>query len=177
MAWKILSKEYLEKNKWINLKKEKCQTPEGDIIDDYYVLELQDVSCAVAITKDKELILIKEYKNGVKHDITQLPCGYVDKGESAEQAAKRELLEETGYKSEKWISLGKRAANPGRLNHYFHFFLAKDVEKVQEPILEPGESVKVIKCSLEEAKKLLKEEQCDLTASTGLFLAEEFLRD
>lgn len=177
MKWKILKQEYLEKNDWIRLRKDTCETAAGKRVEDYYVMEIQDVSCVVALTKDKKILLVKEYKHGVQKEILQLPCGYIDKGETPLQTAQRELLEETGYAAKKWKALGKCAGSPGRLTHYYHFFLAEDVEKVQEPKLDELESVTYFLYSLEDAEKQLKKQEIDLITPTGLFLAREWLKD
>jgi ADP-ribose pyrophosphatase len=174
MTWKIRNTTILEKNNWITLRKDQCQTPSGHIIDDYYVMELQDVACAIAITKEKKILLIKEYKHGVKKRIVQLPCGYIDAGETPMEAAKRELLEETGYVSEKWTSLGENTGSPGRLNHYYHFFVAEDVERVQDPRLEVGEEAELMMCSFDEAEKVTKKFPTDLVTPTGLFIARKY---
>lgn len=176
MKWKILKQEYLEKNAWIRLRKDVCETASGKKIDEYYVMEMQDVSCVVAITKDKKIILIKEYKHGVQKEILQLPCGYIDKGETPLQTAQRELLEETGYATKIWKPLGKCAGSPGRLTHYYHFFLAEDVEKMREPKLDEFESVSYFLYSFEEAEKQMKKQEIDLVTPAGLFLAKEYLK-
>ncbi len=171
MNWKILNQKYIEKNKWVKLRKDACIV-NGKKVDDYYVLELQDVSCVVAVTKHKKILLIKEYKHAVQKEILQLPCGYIDKGEKPLQTAQRELLEETGFSSSHWKFLGKCAGSPGRLTHYYHFFLAECCEKNNEQHLDDLETLRVIECDLEEIKEKIKKNDIDLTISTGLFLAK-----
>ncbi len=170
MPWKLLKQEYIEKNKWVKLRKDTC-TVNGKRIDDYYVLALQDVSCVVALTKEKKIILVKEYKHGVQKEILQLPCGYVDKGEKPLETAQRELAEETGYVSEKWRFLGKCTGSPGRLNHYYHFFLAEECELKKNQQLDDIETLHVLECHLHEIKEIMKQSNIDMTISTGLFLA------
>ncbi len=171
MTWKILKQEYLEKNKWVNLRKDSCVV-NGKTIDNYYVLEMQDVSCVVAITKEKKILFVKEYKHGVQKEILQLPCGYIDKDEKPLQTAQRELCEETGYESSQWKCLGTCAGSPGRLNHYYHFFLAKECEKKATQQLDELETLHVLEYTLEEIKEKMKKNDIDLTISTGLFLAK-----
>ncbi len=174
--WKIISSEIIEKNQWLTVRKDCCETPTGQRIDDYYVVEIPDVSCIIALTKNKELILIKEYKHGVQQEIVQLPCGYIDKGEQPLAAAQRELLEETGYATKKWTALGKFAGSPGKLNHHYHFFLAENVEKVQEQQMDPIESIQVFTCTVEEAEKRIHKEPMDVITPLGFFLAKKWLQ-
>jgi len=175
-AWKIKKQEYIEKNKWVALRKDTCITPSGTTIPDYYVLEMQDVSCIVALTTERKIVLIEEYKHGVAKKILQIPCGYIEKKEKAEETAKRELLEETGYTGKKWFSLGSFSGSPGRLTHYYHFFLALDCEKTQEPTQDELESVHPFVCSFSEAEKLVLQKNTVLVTPLGLSLAKEFLR-
>ncbi|MBI5072244.1 NUDIX hydrolase [Candidatus Woesearchaeota archaeon] len=183
--WKTLTTQYLEKNNWIALRKESCITQTGKKIDEYYVMEIQDVSCVIAITKEKEeqnkkekkVVLVKEYKHGVQHEILQLPCGYIDKGEEPFAAAKRELQEETGYTSKKWTPLGKFAGSPGRLTHYYHFFLAEECEKTSEPKLDELETLSVFEYSWKDAEEQLKKQNTDLVTPLGLALAKKVLEN
>ena len=171
MAWKILNQTYLNKNKWVSFRKDSCEV-NGKTIDDYYVLEMQDVSCVVAVTKEKKILFVKEYKHGVQKEILQLPCGYIDKNEKPLQTAQRELMEETGYSSSQWIYLGKCAGSPGRLNHYYHFFLAEECEKNATQQLDDLETLHVLEYTFEEVKEKMKKNNIDLTISTGLFLTK-----
>ncbi len=169
--WKVLSSEIIEKNKWLTVRKDCCETPSGQKVEDYYVVEIPDVCCTVALTKEKNILFVKEYKHGVQQEILQLPCGYIDKGEKPLEAAQRELLEETGYATAQWTSLGRFAGSPGKLNHYYHFFLAENVEKVQEPQMDLIESVQVFIYNLEEAEKRIHKEPMDVITPMGFFLA------
>jgi 8-oxo-dGTP pyrophosphatase MutT (NUDIX family) len=176
-SWKIIKQKYLEKNDWIALRKDSCETSTGKKIDDYYVLEMQDVSCVVAITKKKTILFVKEYKHGVQKEIIQLPCGYVDmhndKKEDILFAAQRELQEETGYTSKKWTPLGSFAGSPGRLTHYYHLFLAEECEKTSEQHLDDFETLNVVEYTKEQAEEELKKQATDIVTPLGFLMAKE----
>lgn len=169
--WKIINQKYLEKNEWITLRKDSCITSAGKRVDPYYVMEIADVSCAVAITKEGKILFVKEYKHGVQKEILQLPCGYVDINENPLIAAKRELEEETGYTSEKWTSLGSFAGSPGRLTHYYHFFLAEECEKTKKQKLDEFETLDVFEYTIEQAEESLKKQETDLVTPLGFLMA------
>ena len=171
--WSIINQKYIEKNQWVSLRKDKCRTETGKEIEEYYVLEIQDVSCVIAATKENKFLFIKEYKHGVQKEILQLPCGYIEKDEQPLDAAQRELLEETGYASKKWKSLGKFAGSPGRLTHYYHFFLAEDCEKVQEPMLDELETAYVLEYTKKEVEEQLKKQETDIISKLGFLMIKE----
>ena len=128
---------------------------------------------SVVLEKEGKILMIKEYKHGVQKEILQLPCGYIDKNEEPLAAAKRELAEETGYTSKKWTSLGAFTGSPGRLTHYYHFFLAEECEKTKEQKLDELETLDVFEYTKEEAEEALKEEDTDLVTPLGFLMAKE----
>src|SRR3989338_6515417 len=92
--WKILEKTELVKSKYINLVKEKVELPSGHILNEYFISEKNDGTIIFPITEDKKILTITQYKHGAQTVIHELPAGMIDKGETPEQAGKRELQEE-----------------------------------------------------------------------------------
>ncbi|MDQ2720848.1 MAG: NUDIX hydrolase, partial [Bacteroidota bacterium] len=152
MKWKILSSEYLSKHQYFTARKDKCEAPDGKIIDEYFVVELPTTVCAVAITEEGEVLMVKQYRHPVKETILEIPGGFIDKNESPEQAAKRELKEETGYEFSSLINVGKIAANPGVLDNFTFLFLAQGGRKTSAQKLDKNEILEVEKISLPELK-------------------------
>jgi len=107
------------------------------------VLECPDWVNILALTPEKHILLVHQYRFGSKTITTEIPSGLVDPGETHEQAARRELLEETGYVSEKWNYLGAVQPNPAFQDNLCHHWLAQDVQKVQEPAPDAGEDIRV----------------------------------
>jgi 8-oxo-dGTP pyrophosphatase MutT (NUDIX family) len=99
--------------------------------------------CAIALTPEREIVLIEEYRHGVERLSVELPCGTPDdENEDVLAATKRELLEETGYAAEEWHALGSSTANTARQNNRVHAFLALDARKVADQALDPGEVIR-----------------------------------
>jgi len=92
---------------------------------DFYVLEAPAWINVLPITPENKIVLVEQYRYGIEEPTLEIPGGMVDKGEEPQQAAKRELVEETGYKSDSWESLGKVSANPAIMNNYTHIYLAE----------------------------------------------------
>jgi len=106
-----------------------------------------------ALTKNKEVLLEKIYRVPFKDWVIELPAGLQDKkGEREEEVARRELLEETGYKAERIIPIIKGPISPGGFAQKVVYYFAKDVTFVKKPVLEDSEEIEVIKVPI---KKLV----------------------
>ena len=155
MKWKTLSTEYISLYKYFTARKDRCETPEGKIVPAYYVVELPTSVCAVCLTENNEVLMVKQYRHAIAETLIELPGGFVDENETPEQAIKRELMEETAYSFDEIIPVGKIAANPGVLNNFTYFFLAKGGKHTGHQKFDENEFLSLEKISLEELKELL----------------------
>lgn len=157
MKWKVLESEYLHKEPWLTIRKDKCQLPNGNIVPSFYVNEYPEWVNAFALTKEGKVIMVKQYRHGLGEVGIELPGGVAEEGESMEEAVKRETKEETGYVFEKLEYLGKISANPSTTNNYMHMFLARGGTKVSGQNLDETEEVEIVQLTIEEVKNLVKE--------------------
>jgi len=95
--WKLLDTEYLVNAPWLKVAKEKCELPNGKVIDDFYTLWQPDWVLILARTTVGKWIMTEQYRHGTGKIALEFPAGIIDKGETPEQAAVRELQEECGY--------------------------------------------------------------------------------
>ncbi len=160
MKWKTISAEYLfdDVSLWFKVRKEVCETPDGKIIDPYYVYEFPEWVTAFALTEENKVIMVKQYRHPIADISIELPGGCIDDTDKDHQTAiARELLEETGYEFSSYESLGKISANPSTNTNWMHMFLAKGGKKVSEQKLDHNEEIIVELYSLDEVKQLVRE--------------------
>jgi ADP-ribose pyrophosphatase len=159
MNWKILSSEYISKHQYFTARKDRCQRPGGQVVDAYYVVELPVSVCALAITEDDKVIMVRQYRHPIDETILEIPGGFIDKDEVPEKAIARELLEETGYEFSSFDNLGKVAANPGVLNNYTYLFLAKGGKKIASQNLDANEDIEIVLLPLDEVRRMLRQNE------------------
>jgi len=155
MHWKICSSEYLSKHEYFRARRDKCETPDGTIVPEYYVVELPTSVCALAITEDNKAILVKQYRHPIGKVLLEIPGGFIDENEDPKKAVERELLEETGYEFSNIEEVGYTTANPGVLNNYTKLYLARGGKKVSEQKLDFNENIELEFVPIEELVQLI----------------------
>jgi ADP-ribose pyrophosphatase len=123
------------------------------------ILESPDWVNVVAITPEKKIVVVKQFRFGVSKTTVEIPAGLIEQGETPEQAARRELEEETGYTSTNWQYLGWFDANVAFLNNVCHFLLALDVVKTHPVHLDEGEEIVTDELSLDELYETIEQGQ------------------
>lgn len=157
--WKILSSEYLIRRPWLTARRDVAQLPDGRINNEYYVLEYPDWVNIIAITEEDEVVLERQYRHGLGNTCYELPCGVIEEGETPLEAAKRELLEETGYAGGEWKEWMVLSPNPATSNNLAHSFLATGVKKVSGQHLDATEDIEVFLRSKAFVRELLENNQ------------------
>ncbi|MHC5012710.1 MAG: NUDIX hydrolase [Planctomycetota bacterium] len=131
---------------------------EGDDREgEFWFIDAPDWVNVVALTDDDELVLIRQWRHAREAITLEIPGGTVDAGESPEEAARRELLEETGYEARQWARLGVIEPNPAILTNRCHTWLALGATKVAEPDFEGNEHCVTELRPWADAMKLVKE--------------------
>jgi ADP-ribose pyrophosphatase len=150
--WKILSSTHVREH----IRLDRCELPGGQVIEGT-VLEFGAWVAVLALTKEQEVVLIRQYRHGARKVIVELPGGAMDKeDENPLIAARRELLEETGYTSNRFIQVGCISPNPASHTNLIYSFLALDAEKAGSQQLDDTEEIEVFLKPLDEVIAMAK---------------------
>ncbi|HTH82716.1 MAG TPA: NUDIX hydrolase [Mucilaginibacter sp.] len=172
LEWKICHSEYIHKGPWATMRVDKCEMPDGRIVDEYYVLEYPNWVNAVAITEDNRVLMVTQYRHAANIVSLEIPGGVIDGDEKPEDAMRRELLEETGYQFDTMEPLCTIYANPSTANNHTYCYLARGGKKVQEQSLDEHEELVVEEYTIAEIKQLLADNKiAQALHCTSLFYA------
>ena len=168
--WKLLDTEYLVDAPWLKVAKEKCELPNGKVIDDFYTLWQPDWVLILARTAEGKWIMTEQYRYGTGKIALEFPAGIIDKGETPEQAALRELQEECGYCIDLRLRedddgarevddgkairyLGELPVNPDRHRGKFHVVFIDGAVKSGETHFDSTEDIESFELSDDELQK------------------------
>jgi ADP-ribose pyrophosphatase len=163
----VLEQSYLRKD----VRVDRCELPNGNILEPL-VLEFQSWITIVGLTPRREVLLIRQYRHGMRQVIWELPGGVVEARETPLAAARRELREETGFSAAELIEVGVISPNPANHDNRVYNFLAPDAERVGAQHLDDNEEIEVHPTPLDEALRMARRgELPNALHVSALFLA------
>lgn len=168
--WKLLKTEYLVDAPWLKVAKETCELPNGKVINDFYTLWQPDWVLILARTAEGKWVMTEQYRHGSQTIELEFPAGIIDKGETPEQAALRELQEECGYRIDSSTTpialcapgsaqndtvrfIGTFPVNPDRHRGKFHIVFIDGVVKAGETHFDSTEDIESFELSDEDLQK------------------------
>jgi 8-oxo-dGTP pyrophosphatase MutT (NUDIX family) len=157
--YKKVSSDELISNSFMKLKKNTLKKPDNDKDMPFYVMEFADWVNVVPLTEDMNIVMIKQYRAGIDEVCIEIPGGIIDEDEDPILAAKRELIEETGYSCERIRLLKKVSGNPAIQNNFVFLYLAEGVKAYTEQNLDEDEKIEVFEKPMKEVKSMLEEGQ------------------
>lgn len=155
LTWKKLNSKAGPDLPLFRVRLDTMQHPTSSRAFQRMVLEAPDWVTIVAVTTEGRIVMVEQYRFGVGELTTEPVAGMVDSGEESLDAAKRELMEETGFGEGRWRYLGSVQANPAIHDNLCHHWLAEDVVAVQAPAPDEGEAIRVRLMSLDEIKEAI----------------------
>ena len=135
-----------------NLRK----SPITKTVGEFHTISAPDWVNILALTEKDEVVMIRQYRHGIDEITWELPGGMIDQGEEPEEAARRELLEETGYEAEEIRIIGSVQSNPAYFNNLNYTVLARGARRVASQSLDEFEEIHVAVYSLDQIERMLR---------------------
>lgn len=176
--WETISSEYLFRRPWLTVRHDQVRLPDGRINPEFYVLEYPDWVNVIAITEDGRFVMERQFRQGLGKTCFEIPAGVMEKGETALEAARRELMEETGYGEGTWEEIMTVSGNCSTTSNLTHCFVAKGARKVSGQHLDSTEDLCVYLLTLEQVRELLRSDkirQSLMAAPLWKYFAENHL--
>ena len=155
--WKVLSTKRDKSYRVFSLRTDRALSPRTGQTHDFFILESSSWVNVIPLTPKNEVVLIRQYRHGTRDITLEIPGGLVEESDSPEEAAERELFEETGFRASETIPLGFVHPNPAIQNNRCYTFIAKDVFPAGEQNLDEKEDIEVLCRPITEIPLLIKE--------------------
>jgi ADP-ribose pyrophosphatase len=172
---KELSTKRIFKGKLLGFKVDTVKLPSGKKAT-REVVEHPGAVAIVAITRDKELVLVRQFRKATNEILLEVPAGVPKKGESGEDCARRELEEETGFHAKKVKKIWEGYASPGYSNELIQYYLAEEMTVLKQKT-EEDEYIEVDLVDIELCVDMLKAGKIkDNKTMIGITIADLVMR-
>jgi ADP-ribose diphosphatase len=165
--WKIIQKELIFRNPWIELYQDKVETRTGKVMD-YTWYKSSDVAVIVPFLEKDKLVMIRQYRYPLRKVLLEFPAGHIENGEDAATTAKRELLEETGYIANKIDYVYTYHPSVSKSRQLVYIFRATDLIEEKDNHNGAEDIIRTEIVSVEELKHMIKQRRIE---SAGTLLA------
>ena len=185
LEWEELSREHIIQDQWIDFRISRYRYPDGREFYPYYSYSRRDYTVIVASDENGNYICVRQFRQGIREVTTEFPAGGIeisdgpeyDTGrvdsdgsrigkrgsrpsvEEALKAARRELMEETGYESDEWNFVMRIPSNATISDNYAYIFTAGNCRKVAPQNLDDAEFLNVLVLKDEDLEQLIREEK------------------
>ena len=146
--WQVLDSKLLISERWLQLREDRVRLGNGHEIDKFHVIHGPDWASVLCVTEASEVVLVRQYRHGIARASLELPAGVIEPHESPEEAARRELAEETGYESDDWVRIQSVSTEPARHTTQAHFFCARNARPTHAPAPEESEVLELVRVPL-----------------------------
>jgi ADP-ribose pyrophosphatase len=156
--WSLLGTRPAYENRIMKVREDTYRFSRGDVVREYTVLEFPGWVNIIPITPEGEVVLIRQYRHGVKRVTLEIPGGMISDTETDPmRAAIREMEEETGYVSDDVIHIGTVEPNPAIQNNLCHSYLARNACPLSAQNLDPTEAISVELAKLDEVYRMMRD--------------------
>ena len=154
--WEIVRSRQVGDYRVFSVREDRRRSPRTGDEHDFYVLQMPEWVNVIALTPERRVITIKQYRHGIEAVGLEIPGGMVD-GDDTDLAAAagRELTEETGYRAQEVLAIGSVTANPAIQNNRLHTFVALGCRPTGQVALEAAEDIWVGEVELDQVPGLI----------------------
>lgn len=171
LKWERVKTEHIVKDEWIDFRRVAYKLPDGNVFSPFYNYSRRNYVIVVASDEQGKFLCVKQFRHGIEKVTTEFPAGGIERSgkqeyadgeedktlaEDALVAAKRELIEETGYESDEWQHLITIASNATMADNYAYVYRAKNCRKISGQHLDDTEFLGVEKHSAEEIEEMIR---------------------
>lgn len=155
----------------MKIRQDVVELPNGKILDDYFLYEEGDVAMVVPVTEKGEFVLVKQYKHASDDIMIEFPAGYVDEGEKPQEAAIRELKEETGYSGNEITPLTQLINAPTKVVSNIYIYLALNVKQTHDPRRnqDENEEIELLILPFKKVQEMIRRGKIKVSATVAAF--------
>ena len=155
LTWKLVNTEHVVTDRWIDFRRLTYEMPDGTLFEPFYNYSRRSYVVIAATDTQGNYLCVRQYRQGIGGVTTEFPAGGIEnygatdyektgREEDPLEAARRELIEETGYTSDDWTHLLTIPSDATLGDNYAHLYLARNCKKVQSQTLDETEFMNVI---------------------------------
>jgi len=156
MHWEVLASEIMFRCRIFTVRRNHSRSLGSGQTHDFHVLDASDWVNVIPVTRDRHVVMVRQFRHGIRDVTMEVPAGLIDPDEAPAAAACRELREETGYAASGVQPLGVVHPNPGIMNNRCHIFVASDVQLVGPPQWDATEELSVELVHLDHVAELIR---------------------
>jgi ADP-ribose pyrophosphatase len=174
--WKRIRSTLNRSYRVFSVRTDTCVSPRTGNKHDFYILESRSWVNVIPMTPERDIVMVRQYRHGSGEVTLEIPGGLVDPGDTPEEAASRELLEETGYQAQDWVKIGEVNPNPALFNNRCYTYLAENVRNVARPSLDQTEDIEVVLIPIADILEMIRSGKIDhaiVIAAFSLFFISQ----
>ncbi|MFH0960932.1 MAG: NUDIX hydrolase, partial [Pseudomonadota bacterium] len=157
LSWELLNVREDRKYNLFSVEINTCASPRTGLPHQFQVLRSVDWVAVLAVTKEKEVVLVNQFRHGIRDLSLELPGGLVKPGQTPQQSAAEELEEETGFTAPEMKLLGSMYPFPAIFSNRFHVYLAENAEPKGKMHPDETEELETVLAPASELKNFIRD--------------------